>query len=175
VRALQAAAVVLTTLALVPGGAHFFAMPNKVGLPEQQYFVVQSIYRGWALFGIVIFAAIGTNFIVALLLWRRRKSFWLSLSAGLILAGTLAVFFAWTYPANRATANWTVVPADWQALRVQWEVSHAANAVLTFIALCCAAASSAPLQPAGETWRDEGSARQRPQPVRPGWTALERR
>jgi heme/copper-type cytochrome/quinol oxidase subunit 1 len=141
-RALQTAAAVLTALALVPGGAHFFEMPNKIGLPEKQYFIAQSIYRGWALFGIVIFAAIGANLLVALLLYRRRKPFWLSLSAGLILAGTLVVFFAWTYPANQATANWTAVPADWQTLRVQWEVSHAANAVLTLIALCCAAVSS---------------------------------
>jgi hypothetical protein len=88
------------------------------------------------------FSAIGANLLVALLLYRRRKPFWLSLSAGLILAGTLIVFFAWTYPANQATANWTAVSADWRALRVQWEVSHAANAVLTFIALCCAAVSS---------------------------------
>jgi hypothetical protein len=117
-------------------------VPNKIGLPEPQYLFVQSIYRGWALFGIVIFGAIGANLLVAVLLWRCRKPFLRSLLAGLILAGSLVVFCAWTYPANRATANWTVVPADWQALRVQWEISHAANAVLTFIALCCAAVSS---------------------------------
>lgn len=127
---------------MVPTGAHLFEMPNKLSLAEQQYFVVQSIYRGWALFGIVIFAAIGANLLVALLQWRRREPFLLSLSAGLILVGTLLVFFAGTYPANQATANWTVVPENWQALRSQWEFSHAANAVLTFIALCCAAASS---------------------------------
>jgi hypothetical protein len=28
------------------------------------------------------------------------------------------------------------VPANWQALRRQWEYAHAANAVLTFAALC---------------------------------------
>jgi hypothetical protein len=143
VPALQVAAVVLTALAMVPTGGHLFEMPNKIGLPEQQYFLVQSIYRGWALFGIVIFAAIGANLLVALLLWRRRKLFSLNLSAGLILAVTLVVFFVWTYPANQATANWTAVPADWQALRSQWEASHAANAILTFMALCCAAVSSA--------------------------------
>ncbi|HTV45053.1 MAG TPA: hypothetical protein VMF05_07020 [Stellaceae bacterium] len=27
------------------------------------------------------------------------------------------------------------MPADWQALRQQWEFSHAVNAVLTFAAL----------------------------------------
>jgi hypothetical protein len=46
------------------------------------------------------------------------------------------IFFIWTYPANQATSNWTVVPADWQQLRTTWEYAHATNAVLTFLALC---------------------------------------
>jgi hypothetical protein len=63
--------------------------------------------------------------------WRRSKPFSLNLAAALILAGTLLVFFQWTYPANHATNNWTVVITDWEKLRSQWEFSHAANAVLT--------------------------------------------
>jgi hypothetical protein len=43
---------------LVPSGAHLFALPNKIGLAQDQYFVVQNIYRGWALFGIVLFGAL---------------------------------------------------------------------------------------------------------------------
>lgn len=39
-------------------------------------------------------------------------------------------------PANQATANWTVAPDNWRALRMQREYSHAVNAVLTFLALC---------------------------------------
>jgi hypothetical protein len=66
--------------------------------------------------------------------------------AGLILIATLAVFFEWTYPANQSAANSTTAPADWERLRMQWELSHAANAVLTFIALCCAALSAAVLR-----------------------------
>jgi hypothetical protein len=31
---------------LVPSGAHLFALPNKIGLAQDQYFVVQNIYRG---------------------------------------------------------------------------------------------------------------------------------
>lgn len=142
-RMLQAAAVVLTALALVPGGAHLFALPNKIALPEQQYFVVQSIYRGWALLGAVIFAAIGANLLAALMLWRRRQAWWSSLAAGLLLVIMLLVFFSWTYPANQATQNWTVVEANWQALRMQWELSHAVSAALTFAALCCATLSLA--------------------------------
>ena len=96
----------------------------------------------WAVIFAAI-AAIAANLLLALSLFRRAKNFWLSLAAGLILAGTLAIFFTWTYPANQATKNWTIVAANWQQLRAQWEFSHAADAVLTFIALCCATASSA--------------------------------
>jgi len=134
-------AVVLTALAFLPSGAHLFELPQKIGLSQQDYFVVQSIYRGWALFGSVICAAIAVNLLLALLLWRRRQRFRRSLAAALILAVTLLVFFEWTYPANQTTDNWAIVTADWEGLRTQWELSHAANAVLTFIALCCAVLS----------------------------------
>jgi hypothetical protein len=79
-RILAAVAVVLTALILVPVGAHLFELPNKIGLPREQYFTVRSIYRGWALFGIVIFAAIGTNFLVALIRRRLGKPAWFSLA-----------------------------------------------------------------------------------------------
>jgi hypothetical protein len=29
-----------------------FALPNKIALTQEQYFIVQSIYRGWALFAL---------------------------------------------------------------------------------------------------------------------------
>ena len=47
-KTVQFLALLLTALALVPGGAHLSALVNKVGLAEDQYFIVQSIYRGWA-------------------------------------------------------------------------------------------------------------------------------
>jgi hypothetical protein len=135
-RVAQFLAVVLTALALVPAGAHLFEMPNKIGLAEDAYFVVQSIYRGWALFGIVLFGALAANLALAIMVRRQRAPFWLALAAFLLVAATLVIFFTWTYPANQATSDWTVVPANWQELRVQWEYAHAANAALTFLALC---------------------------------------
>jgi hypothetical protein len=48
--------MMLTALALVPGGAHLFALPNKISLSESDYFIAQSAYRGWALLGIVSYA-----------------------------------------------------------------------------------------------------------------------
>jgi hypothetical protein len=135
-RVTQFLAIVLTALALVPAGAHLFELPNKIGLAEDAYFVVQNIYRGWALFGIVLFGALAANLGLAIMVRRQRAPFWLALLAFLLVAATLVIFFTWTYPANQATSNWTVVPANWQELRTQWEYAHATNAVLTFLALC---------------------------------------
>jgi hypothetical protein len=50
--------LMLTALALVPAGTHLLALPNKIGLPQDQYFIVQGIYRGWAFLGAVLMAAI---------------------------------------------------------------------------------------------------------------------
>ncbi len=129
-------ALVLTALALAPGCAHLFALPNKIGLAQQPYFVVQGIYRGWALLGVVLIGALIANLVLAILLRGRGAPFWFALAGFVLVGATLAIFFTWTYPANQATANWTVAPNNWAALRVQWEYSHAVNAVLTFFALC---------------------------------------
>ena len=59
----------------------------------------------------------------------------LAVIALLCLAGTQAVFWTLTFPANQLTANWTVLPDNWAALRSQWEYSHAASALLNLAAL----------------------------------------
>ena len=136
VRLLQFCAIVLTALALVPGGAHLFELPNKIGLDQEAYFTVQAIYRGWALFGFVLFAALLADLALTVVLAFRRRPYVLPLLAFLLVAATLAIFFVWTYPANRATSNWTLPTPNWTTLRMHWEYAHAVNAVLTFIALC---------------------------------------
>jgi hypothetical protein len=133
---LQFVAMVLTALALVPVGAHLLEMPNKIHLSESSYFVVQNIYRGWALLGIVLIGAALANLALAALTRGRRAPFILTLISLVCLLATLAIFFAFIYPANQATSNWTAMPANWRELRWQWEISHAVNAVITFIAFC---------------------------------------
>jgi hypothetical protein len=140
-KAVQFFAILLTALALVPVGAHLFELPNKIGLPQEQYFVVQGIYGGWALFGIVDVGALVANLTHAILVRRCRGAFPLALLAFFLTAGSLAIFFIWTYPANLATSNWTVAPANWAELRARWEYSHAANAIATLLALCSVTAS----------------------------------
>jgi hypothetical protein len=138
----QFLALVLTALALVPSGAHLFALPNKISLGAEQYFIAQSIYRGWSLFGIVLFGALIANLALALLLRGRGAPFALALFGFFSIALALVIFFIWTYPANQATNNWTMIPNDWEQLRRQWEYSHAADAVVTFAAFCSVALSS---------------------------------
>src|SRR5215468_3043173 len=93
-------AVILTALALIPAGAHLFELPNKINLAQDQYFTVQNIYRGWALFAAVLF-----TLVLAIMLRGERLAFWLALAAFLCMAATVAIFFTWTFPANQATNN----------------------------------------------------------------------
>jgi len=136
VRSLNLTAVVLTVIALMPGAAHVFELPGKLNLPQQDYFVVQQIYRGWAWFGTVIIAAGLVNLALTIVTWRRGGAFRLHALALIAVTGSLIVFFVWVYPANQAAENWTVVPTDWDSLRRRWEYGHLGAASLMFVALC---------------------------------------
>lgn len=114
-------------------------LPHKIVLDRQDYLVVQGLYRGWSLLGIVLLGALAANTVVFLLSRHRGAAAGWALAAALLLVASLTIFFVWTYPVNQTTANWTAAPADWQALRARWEYSHAANALVTFLALCAAA------------------------------------
>jgi hypothetical protein len=135
-KAMQFLAVILTALALVPAGAHLFALPNKIGLPQEQYFTVQGIYHGWALLGVILIGALLADLGLAVRQRDQRVPFRLALLAAVLMAASLLAFFTWTYPANQVTENWTVAPEAWQVLRRQWEFGHATSAGLQFLALC---------------------------------------
>jgi uncharacterized membrane protein len=133
---LQFLAVVLGMLALVPGLAHLFELPNKIYLDEADYFIVQNIYRGWSLFGTVLIANLLANAALAYALRAEHGALWLVLANLLCIVGSLAIFFVFTFPTNQATNQWTEVPANWKQLRWQWEMSHAATAAIGFIGFC---------------------------------------
>jgi hypothetical protein len=128
-------AVVSVALCLIPAGAHFFELANKMSLSPAEYMTVQKIYAGWSFFGVAIVAAILFTLTHTLMVRADRTAFLLSLTAVLCLAATQAIFWMFTYPMNVASNNWTITPQNFEAARRQWEYSHAANAVLTFVAL----------------------------------------
>lgn len=126
-------ALVLTAIALIPAGAHVFEMAAKMKLGRDAYFVVQGLYRGWAYFGIAAAGSLLATLANAALLGARRDRL-LSLFAAIMIAASLAIFFAYVYPANRITQNWTAIPANWKNWRYQWEWGHVVSAVCTFLA-----------------------------------------
>jgi hypothetical protein len=132
-RVVRFLAIVLTGVALIPSGAHLLEMPNKMNLPADRYFVVQQIYAGWALWGVVQLAALGA--VVALAVDARRdpRRFRLAVLGVAAILVFFAVIFTWTWPANQATLNWTRTHPDWEQLRRSWEVSHALNAVILLL------------------------------------------
>jgi len=131
----QFIAILSVAVAMAGGGAHLLELPNKMALSREDYLTVQQLCRGWALLGIAVVAALVAT---AVLAWLRRGEgapFYPALVATACIALTLVVFFTFTYPANQATENWTVMPDGWEALRRRWEYSHAAGAFLYFVAL----------------------------------------
>jgi hypothetical protein len=126
--------LLFTALALSASMAHLLELPNKIKLSREHYAIVQQIYRGWSLLGIVVVVAIISTLFVVMLV-HERKVFLLSLSALLCLIATQAIFWFFTFPVNQQTKNWTTLPSHWPDLRRQWEYSHAASACLDLAAL----------------------------------------
>jgi hypothetical protein len=127
--------LLFVALALAPAMAHLLELPNKIGLSRDEYLVVQQIYRGWALLGFVVIPALLSTLALAALVRRRPGEFGPALTAFLCILGTQVVFWTFTFPANEQTANWTILPDNWAALRRQWEYSHAVSAILDLAAL----------------------------------------
>jgi hypothetical protein len=57
---------------LLTAGAHLAALPNKIDMAQSAYFTAQDIYRGWAVFGFVLMAAILADLALAVAARARR-------------------------------------------------------------------------------------------------------
>jgi hypothetical protein len=128
-------AILCVAIITAAGLAHLMALPNKIGMTRDHYLIAQQIYRGWAFLGIAEIAALALTVTLAWLYREGGARFSLSLAAAVCIVIGLVIFFWFTFPANKATANWTTLPQDWEALRARWEYSHAAGAVLESVAL----------------------------------------
>ena len=126
--------LLFVALSLAPSMAHVLELPHKIGMSAADYLIVQQIYRGWALLGVVILVALVSTLVVALLERHERRRFALSGGAFLCLVGAQIVFWVYTYPVNVRTQNWTTLPDNWTSLRAQWEYSHTTGAALTLLA-----------------------------------------
>lgn len=115
--------------------AHLLALPGKIRLPAHDYLTVQSIYRGWAWLGIFELGAIVLMVIWTIQEYDNSERFGFLFASASCLIVSLALFFVYTFPANRATDNWTHLPLNWEELRKLWEYSHAVRAVLNLVSV----------------------------------------
>jgi hypothetical protein len=128
-------AVLATGIAMAAALAHALELPNKIVMNAADYFAAQQSYRGWdRLAFLLVLEAVG---IIALTATHRheRPIVWRLVVSWVTLALAQVLFWFFTFPANTATDNWTLAPANWEALRSQWEYSHLGGAifqVLTF-------------------------------------------
>jgi hypothetical protein len=100
-------AILASVIALGGGLAHVYELPRKLALSRDAYFTVQQIYAGWELFGIVIAIQL---IALAMLAWRSAREYYVfrPVVAARVLSGLAqALFWAFTFPANAATHNWT--------------------------------------------------------------------
>jgi hypothetical protein len=67
--------VMLTALALVPAGAHLFALPNKIGLDSARYFTVQASTAAGRCSALSFLGALVANLALPLLPRRRPVHF----------------------------------------------------------------------------------------------------
>lgn len=123
-----------TAFAMAAALAHALELPNKIGMTEADYFAAQQSYRGWN--NLAVLLSVEATGMIAFLIshWRVRPIRWRVAAALIVFVLSQAVFWAFTFPANLATAHWTVAPANWENLRAQWEYSHLAGAIFQVLA-----------------------------------------
>jgi hypothetical protein len=126
----------LICAALVTGlaFAHVLELPQKMSYDADEYARVQhSLYAYFAYVGgplevlSIVLAAI-----VAVMVRRDGMVFRWTLAGACLLAAGLAEWAAVVQTANNKMAAWTAgnVPADWEAVRDQWEFGHVGHFVL---------------------------------------------
>src|SRR5262249_35888737 len=110
------ASLVFVSLALVPGGAHLLALPNKIGMSAADYLTAQQAYRGWQFVGVFVVGAIVATAILVYQARRDRTEFISALIALVCVLATQIIFWTLNFPANRVTGNWTTLPVNWESL-----------------------------------------------------------
>lgn len=133
-KVLQITGIISITIAFGSGFAHLLEAYNKMRLSKEEYRVVQQIYRGWALLGIVTFIALISTLLLAIQT-RHQLYFISNLLSCICILTTLIIFFVFIFPVNQQTKNWEILPDNWLQLRNRWEFSHIINAVISFIGL----------------------------------------
>jgi len=124
--------VVLTAITLGLTLGHLLEMPAKLALTPGDYVIVQRIYSGFGVLGALVEpAAIICAFAFAFLA-RGTRAFRPAVVGALCLVAALLIWVAIVNPTNAQwqTASPSMIPPDFEALRMRWEWGHAVRAAL---------------------------------------------
>ena len=95
------------------------------------------IYEGWNTLGALLMVQAVSIIAVILMAYDDQRLRTFAVVALLCLGGAQALFWIFTFPANSATEYWTRRPDKWEALRAQWEYSHAGSALFQLACMAC--------------------------------------
>jgi hypothetical protein len=131
-KAVRFAALMLAALTLGMGLCHVLQLPARMGW--DQYLWVGSTVQGglYSLFGSVgavidVATVIALGLLTYLVREHRRPGVMPALSAALLFAIGLLLWWVLVYPVNVELAKWVngLVPSDWTTYRSRWEWGHA--------------------------------------------------
>lgn len=132
--------IMLTALSMGTVLCHLLEMPPKMTLDGAVWLMLlQTLYP--PAFGTVgAFFEVGapiTAVVLVFLVRKREPAFAWTLVGAACLAAAHAAFWICVAPVNATMGPLTpeTLPANWMALRDQWEYTHAARAILQIIAL----------------------------------------
>jgi len=141
-------AVMLAALTLGMGFCHVMQLPARMAW--DQYLWVGSTVQGglYAMFGTIgavtdIATVIALGILAYFVREHGRPGFRLALSAALLFALALLLWWVLVYPVNVELAKWVngPVPADWTDYRSRWEWGHAIISLLELIGFAALVAS----------------------------------
>ncbi len=140
VRALRLLTIMLTALSMGVALCHLLEMPAKLTYdPALWLTLLHTLYPPafGTIGGAAEVGAVVATIVLAVVVRRRRPAFDWTLAGALCLLAAHAAFWIWVAPVNATmgAAPPHAPPANWMALRDQWEYTHAARAILQVIAL----------------------------------------
>lgn len=139
VRVWRLVTILFIALSLTPALGHLLELPAKMTYDAALWLTVsQTLYGAFGTIGgFFEVGAVVTAVVLTILVRHRHPAFGWTLLGALCVAAAHAAFWIWLAPVNATVAGLTLetLPTDWMDLRNRWEYTHAARAVLQFIAL----------------------------------------
>jgi hypothetical protein len=139
IRGWRLGTVMLIALSMGLALSHLLEMPAKMGYDSSMWLTLShTLYSKFGTYGSVFeVGALLSSVALVFLARKRGPSFPWTLTSAMLVALAHVLFWVRVAPVNAETAIMTpdALPADWQALRAQWEYGHAMRAVLQICAL----------------------------------------